>query len=165
VAKPDPAAPTAPGPPLDPLWRGALGIVGLALVVASLYLWFAPPQQSRFAPAATNGTGVAKVDSPSETLSVALLGLGVLLLVVAANGRRLSALKIGGNEVDWLAAAAAGATRAKAKHANLNPKELDGAVMYAQALTLPALQSGHFDLDEIADKAIASARSDPTKES
>jgi hypothetical protein len=157
---PVPALPTPPEP-MAPRWRGVCAIVGAALLALALVLWFAPPAQNRFAPQAKDGTGVAKVDAPSETLSVALLGLGVVLLLVAANGRKLVSVKVGGNEIDWdqFAKAAEKKTEARAAQLNLSRQELSTAKSLVPQLVYLSLTKGHgLDFDDIADHAIATAQ-------
>ena len=156
------AAPPAPEP-LDPRWRLLCALLGAGLLAVGFVLWFAPPSQERFAPQAKDGTGVSKVDAPSETITVALLGFGVVLLLVAANGRKLASLKVGGNEVDFdqLAKAAEKATVARAASGGrtLTEAELSTAKALApQFLYLNLKEGSALDFDKIADHAITTAQ-------
>jgi hypothetical protein len=146
---------------MAPVWRGACGVTGAALLALALVLWFTPPSQSRFAPQAKDSTGIAKVDAPSETISVALLGLGVVLLLIAANGRKLASVKVGGNEIAWdqFAKAAEKTTEARAARHNLSQQELSTAKSLAPQLVYLSLKEGRtLDFDKIADHAIATAQ-------
>jgi hypothetical protein len=144
-------------------WRAALGIAGTALVVIGMLWWSSPPQHDVFAPQATDKSAVAKVDAPSEVLSGALVGLGVVLLVVAANGRRLTSIKIGDNEFAFAAAAADAAeakAKQKAKSRNLDAQKVAqaGAVARVEAFAAARKQPHTLDLDQIAESAIEVAK-------
>lgn len=74
---------------LNPWSRACLGLIGGLLIIASLGLYGSPPQWKTH----TDDEGKIKtetVQSDPAVYCVALLGLGVVLISVAANGRRLA---------------------------------------------------------------------------
>ena len=104
---------------LDDGWRFVLAVLGLALIVLGIDLWVSPPSHKAFAPSATMKGAIGNVETPSDTLSGVLLGLGAVLVLAAANGVKVASVKFGDTEVDWMDIAAAKAkdagTTAKAK--------------------------------------------------
>lgn len=150
---------TAPPERMDLFWRASCAALGLGLLVVALVLWFAPPKQSRFAPQSTGKSGIAKVDAPSETISVALLGFGVVLLIIGANGRKIATLKVGGNEVDWaLQKAALKKTEEQLASIDVSSAVKSDALRLAPQLVYLDVKHGRdVDFDRIATEAIRTA--------
>lgn len=148
---------------LNPSWRIALAILGAVLLVGGIVAWIWPPRHSKLIPAATGAAGsraTAKVDDPSETLSGLLMGLGAVLLLVAANGRKLVSLKVGNEELVFsVARRVAWRAKREAEARGLPPAQAEAAWMNAFTAALPAAQvdPSALDADAIAEQAVADA--------
>jgi len=140
-------------------WRGALSILGIALIAVGLLGWVYPPKHDQFAPQAKDKSGLANAPATSETLSSLLVGVGAVLLIIGANGRKLASIKVGDEEVTWATetakkagakakqeAAVAGLPAAKQRAA----EALARSETYVQARTDPA----ELDTDAIVDAAV-----------
>lgn len=127
--------------PLDNIWRGVLVVLAVALLVVAGFSWFDPPTKVAFAPSATTAAGnTMSVEDRSETLAVLLIGLAVLSLLVAANGRKLTSVKVGTVEVSTdaikEAGKAAGLAEAEARNEGLDPAHTRLAAQLAEAKVL-----------------------------
>ena len=147
--------------PLHGVWRGILFVLAVGLMVTAVWAWVDPPMKKEFAPQAATAGATSDVQVRSETTTVLLFGLAVLLIVIAANGRKLTSVKIGVGEVSTEVAEAAGTAggkaeaqgvaeglpAAKAKKAGQRAR----ATVYAEAQTRDL---DDLDIDVIADSAV-----------
>jgi hypothetical protein len=155
-AKPNPTI-------LDPRWRAGLAGLGALLVVIGIALWLAPPQRDVFAPAASSADQHGKVDVPSETVTGVLAGIGALLILIGANGRKLASVKIGDEELVWaqdVAASAGHAAHRKAKAEGMS----DGKALAAAALArVEAFTAARADPRGVDPESIAARAVDEIK--
>jgi hypothetical protein len=162
-------------PRFDPRERWALIVGGVILVIGAAAFWFWPVQHTKPAPNGTQCTDPAKcvvsVDDVPETLLTSLLALGVLLLVIGVNGRRITTIKGAGVEFDTAAASEVAAT-AKTKVKDKAPgtgltgpqveiaQHLAAAEARARVYEAQSLRAGRLsadELDSIADLASSDA--------
>jgi hypothetical protein len=78
--------------------RVVAGIIGSVLIVAAIGLYLKPPQLEQFPPQCGSGDCIAEVQEQSELLTIALVGIGSLLVLVGINGRVVRGVKFGGAE-------------------------------------------------------------------
>jgi hypothetical protein len=160
MARPREPVPPKPIPPrveLHPWWRGVLVVLGLAFAGLGIWTWVCPQQKTEFAPQAVNGTDTThEVDDRSEVLSGGLLGIGALLIVFAANGRKIASVKVGGSEAEFdVAKTAEEKTKTKAKTANLPQDKQERAKRIARTEAVMKYRTGEdVNFDAIADEAI-----------
>jgi hypothetical protein len=111
-----------------------LVVVGALAVLAGAALWGRPGTRQQFAPqcppAVVPGTGVvaakdcvASVDADGSALVITLISVGVFLVVLAANGRRLTSLRVGLVEASSETAAAKAKKTLEGKGGELDATE------------------------------------------
>jgi hypothetical protein len=159
-----------PAPPeLDAGVRSLLGLIGLALIVLGTSFWVSPPSHKAFAPSATTKGAIGDVETPSDTFSGVLVGIGAVFILVAANGAKLASVKFGDAEVDWAGVetkAKAAAEKAK-KKAELRGYSIEKQVeASASAFTrtyeraAQMVDAHGLDPEAIADEAVESVRAE-----
>jgi hypothetical protein len=163
-----PSTPTPPKPPnLHWGWRVGLAVVGMGFIVFALIWWANPPDRDQFAPQATSKDEFTSLPGASETVTVLLIAGGVVLFVLAANGRRLSSFTAGDWGLGWAEDAAEGAgekAKTKAKARSMSNKQVESAARIARGQAyIETLQAGPLEvnLDTIADAAVEAARAMP----
>ena len=152
---------------IDLRWRIVLVLLGIALLVAATLAWWKPPTKVEFAPQATStADATTNVEDRSETTTGLLIGLGVLCVVIAANGRKLTSVKIAGQEITTDVAETVGEARGRARERGLaeglEPAAADVAAELAAAQVY-ALAS-HADLSGLDLDAVAKSAVERTKE-
>jgi hypothetical protein len=152
--------------PLEKGWRIALLVVAAALMLLAALSWYLPPTKLEFAPQATTATETRDVKERSETTTVLLIGLALLCFVIAANGRKLTSVKIAGAEIstDDAEAATAAATEAAllAMTDGLGENAARNAAKSAHATVISQAATGDvksLDLHAIAESAVDEAKS------
>ena len=155
---------------IDPKWRVVLVALGVALLIGASLAWWKPPTKIEFAPqAATAGSDTtANVEDRSETTTGLLLGLAVLCIVIAANGRKLTSVKIAGQEISTAVTQAADTAKdiaeARALAAGLDADAarqaatLAEAQIYAAALPGTPFDLGDLNLDAVAESAVQATK-------
>ena len=143
-------------------WRTGLALLGVSLLVLGLVLWWSPPSKVEFPPQASSAVEATNVPDRSAATTALLVGAGIALIAIAANGRRFTSLKLGEVEAAFSAASSAEAkARTLAKAAGLPPAQRQtavaqaGARAYHEALLNPI----ELDTDQIAISAVESLRS------
>jgi hypothetical protein len=142
-----------------------LACAAVALAVIGLVLWWSPPQKTEFPPAATAKSAAIEVPDRSETLTGLLLAAALVLLAIAANGRRLTSIKVGAGEVAFSAAESAGAkAAAKATELGLPAEQRVAAVQLARGLAFQQalVNPVETDTEEIAHLAVENVRGTET---
>ena len=76
--------------------RWLLGVLGVAGVVVAGVLWYYPGCRTVIAPTCPNGLPTVRVSAEPTSLALLLTGTGLLLLLIAINGRKLVSLKLPG---------------------------------------------------------------------
>jgi hypothetical protein len=155
--------------------RWALIGLGVALAVCAAVFWIWPVQHTKAAPSGTQCTDpakcVIKVDDAPETLLTCVLALGLVLVVIGVNGRRITTFKAANVEIDMdkLHEAANAATTEKAKAPGKTPTRLTPAQLKmaqqlaaweAQAKAYEAQSAGRLssvELHRIVDEASSHA--------
>jgi hypothetical protein len=144
---------------LDLGWRIALAVAAAAVTALGVYLLVAPPTHTAFAPQATSAAQRAKVADSSPATAAVVIGIGAVLLLVAANGRKIASVKVGDDEVAFaLSRAAAKSAGEKAVEQALAPDQIAAAVSGAAAQTYARVRTGGpaaVDIDEIARDAVS----------
>ena len=77
---------------LHTMWRGALAGAGLVLCFLSVVLFISPPRLAQQKGIGGANASLDQTQSDPSAFCIALLGAGVVLLLVAANGRKLLAV-------------------------------------------------------------------------
>lgn len=146
-------------------WRVVLLVVGIGLLAAAAYSWYWPPEKTTFAPQATTVTdATVEVSDRSETAVILLIGLSVVAVVLAANGRKLASAKLGGQELTFreaLQKVTEDKTKEKAAAASLDEPSTRAAVQNAVDEAISKVESGNLDnlnIDVIAEAAVAEIR-------
>lgn len=85
---------------LHVMWRVALGFVGVLLCFLSVALFTNPPVWSQHKAIGTANPSIDQGQADPSTFCIALLGVGVVMLLVAANGRKLLEVSSGGAKFD-----------------------------------------------------------------
>lgn len=138
ATQPTKTTPVAVEPPkIEGIWRVVLVVLGVIAVGVGAWWWTDPPEKKAFAPQATMSAQTAEVDNDSEVLSGLLIALGGALLLIGANGRVITSVKIADKiELSTVAEAAADAaeneTKKQAAQENLDPKKTLEAVESAR---------------------------------
>jgi hypothetical protein len=73
-------------------WRIALGVVGVGMVALSVIVYANPPLRWSSEQAGTTPAKVTSTQAEATTYSVALVGIGAVALLLAANGLKLVSL-------------------------------------------------------------------------
>ena len=161
MAKPDPVKDLN----LDDAWRGFLAVGGVVLVLLGIFGWIFPPQKTTFAPQAANSKAdsTKEVDDRSEVLSSLLIGVGALLVLVSANGRKIVSLKVGDQEAVFattVAEAAGKKAKKKASAEGLSKAKQEEAAELARAKALVQFRQNPeaVELDAIANNAVEEVR-------
>lgn len=76
--------------------RWLLGVLGVIGGVAAGLLWYHPGCRTVIAPTCPNGQATVPVSAEPTSLALLLTGTGLLLLLIAINGRKLVSLKLPG---------------------------------------------------------------------
>ena len=87
--------------------RWIAGVSGLLSVAAAALLFYCPPMTKQFPPQCAAPTCLTEVPASPMPLVVGLMVAGILLVLFALNGRRLSSLKVAGVEAEMPGAAEA----------------------------------------------------------
>lgn len=81
-------------------WRALLAFTGILLCLLSLALFSNPPIRKDWQAVGTLNQALNQAQGDPTTFCIALLGVGVLALLVAANGRKLLEVSSGGAKFD-----------------------------------------------------------------
>jgi len=126
-----------------------------------VYAWYWPPTTLEFAPQATSSVGTTReVEDRSETAVVLLIGLGILGIILAANGRKLASAKFASQELTFEGAAAKIAeetTKERGKAAGLSEEKISAAALLASTEAYVTAQSrgvDSVDFDAVTESAI-----------
>jgi hypothetical protein len=156
--------PVAPAKPeeFEIGWRVMLFVLGVFFLIAATKVWFDPPTKAEFAPQATLVSEKADVPDRSETVAALLVGLGVLVIVIAANGRKLTSVEIAGSKFSTDDVKAAGEAKGQAKTlalmGGIDPDEAErlGEVAEAKVFTKVATAETEWvNHDEIVANAVS----------
>lgn len=148
-------------------WRIALALLAVAFLAAAAYSWYWPPETTTFAPQATTITDATEeVADRSETAVVLLIALAVVAAILAANGRKLSSAKIGGQELTWrerqvVARVTEERTTKVASEAGLDASKTQEAIDRAISDAFSRVRAGailDLDVEAIAQAAVAEVR-------
>jgi hypothetical protein len=143
--------------------RVALAALGVALMLAGILAWVRPPHHAAFAPSASKRKGaIGQVSTPSDTFSGLLVGIGAVLVIVAANGLKLASIKIGDAQAAFVSQAQQTADVAQKKAADRGlPDELQWAASRTAFTHAYALASTGraFDPDAVAAYAVETVTS------
>jgi hypothetical protein len=147
------------------LWRVGLALAAVVVGAIAIWLLLSPPKHTEFAPQATTAGQTSKVSTDSSTGGTVALAIAAILLLIAANGRKITSLKFGDDEVGFaLSRTAAKSTAQRATAAGLSPEQTATAVLHAlddTALRIRADGASAIDVDAIAQDAVSAARESP----